>query len=57
MVFCNLAKAHGQQWAGKCGKDLGWTFQGRGWTGTNENSTLVLLGEVRPWIANVCRGV
>ena len=24
--------------------------------GPNENSTLILLGEMIPWIASVCRG-
>lgn len=38
------------------GKAWGRPFQGRGWTGLNENSALVLLKEVRPWIANVCKG-
>lgn len=38
------------------GKVWGRTFQGRGWTGPNENSATVLLREVRPWIASVCKG-
>lgn len=50
---CDLAKAHSQVRLASVGKAQGGTFQGR--TGSNENSTLVLLGKVRPWIPNVCR--
>lgn len=57
MVLYNLIKVHDQTRSNKCGEGLGGgTFQDRHWMGPNENSTLILLGEMIPCIASVCRG-